>query len=134
MAGRGGGLFDSLLFGDLTSAANPPDGPDLFRGGGGSDPGLNIWSMTPDFDLSFTAGLVAFTGSGTWSLSPAEYADMLAGNSSGDIHFPADTLDDLPVSILGTYSVVSDATVPEPASISLIGLGLLGLVVLRKRR
>ena len=48
--GAGGtGLTDTLVSGDLTNFLNPADGsPELFRGGGGSDPGLNVWSWSSD--------------------------------------------------------------------------------------
>lgn len=123
----GAGLVDSLVSGDLTTAANPTDGtPDLFRGFGSS--GLNIWSFSTDTTFSITAGSQAFTGSATWSLSAAEYADMLAGNSSGDIYAPADTDDDIAgATLIGQYRVI-----PAPSAMALLGLG--GLVAGRRRR
>ena len=126
----GGALSASLVFGDLTNAENPSDGsPSIFRGGAGTDPGLNIWSWSSDSTVTFTAGSLAFVGSATYDLDPGEYADMLAGNMSGDLYFPADTVDDIPnADLLGTYRVI----VPEPATLSFLVLGL-GLVV-RKRR
>jgi len=127
----GNALAEVLVSGDLTNAANPADNsPDLFRGGSGSDPGLNLWSWSTDFDVTFTAGSPAFVGSATWTLTPVEYADMLAGASSGNLYFPADTVDDIAnADLLGTYSVI----VPEPASLSLLAL-CLGFGVLRNRR
>jgi hypothetical protein len=129
--GPGGFLADALVSGDLTNAENPSDGtPDLFRGSsGGGDPGLNMWSWSSDSTVTFTARSRAFTGSATWTLSATEYAEMLAGNSSGNLYFAADTFDDIgSASLLGTYSVV----VPAPGVISLAGLGLAG--ALRRRR
>ena len=127
--GAGTSLSAILVFGDLTNAENPSDGsPSLFRGGSGSDPGLNMWSWSTATTCTFTAGSLAFTGSATWDLDPQEYAEMLAGSSSGDIYFPADTVDDLPSAlVLGTYVVV-----PEPGTLSLLGL-CLGLGMLRRR-
>ena len=128
--GAGVSLVETLISGDLTNAENPSDGtPDLFRGGSGTDPGLNIWSWSPDLTVTFTAGQPAFVGSATWSLSAAQYADMVNGSASGNVYFPADTVDDLPNAlVLGTYSIV-----PEPGALAIIctlGLGLLGF---RKR-
>lgn len=125
----GSALTATLVTGNLTSAANPSDNsPSLYRGGSGSDPGLNIWSFSTNSTINFTAGATAFVGSATWTLDPPEYADMLAGSSSGNIYFPADTFDDLPsAQVLGTYSVV-----PEPGALSL--LACLGLGLLRNRR
>lgn len=129
--GAGGSLADVLVSGNLTNAENPTDNtPDLFRGGAGSDPGLNIWSWSSDSTVTFTAGSLAFTGSATWNLSAAEYADMLAGSSTGNIYFPADTFDDIgSAALLGTYRVV----VPTPAGAALMGLGL-GAGMIRRRR
>ena len=121
------GLADSAVSGDLTVAGTTSDGsPDLFRGG--VDAGLNVWSFSNDSGISFTAGAVAFTGSATWDVDAAMYADMLAGNSGGDIYAPADTDDDISgATLIGTWSVV-----PAPSSLALLGLG--GIVAGRRRR
>jgi hypothetical protein len=134
-AGPGSALTETLVAGDITNAENPADfTPELFRGGGGSDPGLNLWSWSTDFTVSFTAGETAFTGSATWTLDSAAYADMLAGGATGgDIYFAADTEDDLPgAQVIGTYAVVTNA-IPEPGSAALIGFAM-GLMAVRRRR
>lgn len=122
-----GSLANNLVAGDLTTAANASDGsPSIFRGFGNS--GLNIWSFSSDIDYDITAGSQAFTGSATWSLSAAEYADALAGSSSGDIYAPADTDDDIAgATLVGQYRVI-----PAPSAMALLGLG--GLVAGRRRR
>ena len=114
--------------GDLTSANNTSDGsPRLFSLAG--DTGLNFFDYTNDASSTFTAGSTAFSGSGTWDLSPAQYADFISGNISGDIFFAADTSDDLPASgVIGQYRVI-----PTPGTISLAGLAC-GLVGARRRR
>jgi len=126
--GSGDALSAPLASGDFTNAENPADGsPALFRGGGGSDPGLNIWSFSSDGTVTFTEGSLAFVGSATWSLDANEYADMLAGSMSGNIYFPADTVDDIAgASLLGTYTVV-----PAPGVVALLGLA--GLARSRRR-
>jgi hypothetical protein len=126
----GGALADVLVSGDITNVANPSDTtPDLFRGASGTDTGLNMWSWSSDVTVDFTAGSQAFTGSGTWNLTAAEYADMLAGNSSGALYFPADTSDDVAgATLIGNYRVV----VPAPGAASLLGLGLAAAT--RRRR
>ena len=123
----GGGFIDSAGIGNLTSAANASDGsPGIFNSSGNF--GLNIWAWTADSDSSFTAGSVAFTGAATWALDSADYADLLAGNTSGDIYFEADTDDDIPSArILGTWNVV-----PAPSALALLGLG--GIAAGRRRR
>lgn len=128
----GGPLSATLVSGDITNVMEPPDNsPALFRGGGGTDPGLNLWSWSTASTVNFTAGAQAFTGSGTWSLDPAEYADMLAGGvTGGNLWFPADTVDDIPgAQQLGTYVVI----IPAPGAFMLLGAGL-GLGMVRRRR
>jgi len=125
---EGGPLGAALVAGDLTNAENPSDNsPSLFRGGAGTDPGLNLWSFSSDGTVTFTEGSLAFVGSATWTLDADDYADMLAGSMSGNIYFPADTVDDIAgASVLGTYSVV-----PAPGVVALLGLA--GLARSRRR-
>ncbi|MEQ9616839.1 MAG: hypothetical protein RLN60_02265 [Phycisphaerales bacterium] len=122
------GLNETLISGNLTTANNPSDNsPNLFRSGT-TDPGLNVFSYSPNATSSFTAGQLAFTGSATFSLQADDYADMLAGNLSGDIYFPADNLPDLPTAqIVGTWIVI-----PTPGAASLAGIA--GLAAVRRRR
>ena len=117
--------------GDLTNVGNPSDGsPALFRAGGGSDTGLNVWSWSSDTTVSFTAGQAAFSGSGTWALDPAEYDDMVNGMAAGDVYFPADDSGDIAgATVIGAYAVV----VPEPASFGIISTLLIGLLGFRRR-
>ena len=122
---------DSAGFGDggLTTSANASDTtPSLFSGG--TSFGLNVWSFSTDGSVDVLAGAQAFTGSATWSgLDAEEYNAMLAGNTSGDIYFGADTDDDIAggAILIGTWNVV-----PAPSSLALIGLG--GIVAGRRRR
>ncbi len=127
--GAGDSLSASYVSGMITNTENPSDGsPSLFRGGSGSDSGLNLWSWSSDFTVTFTAGSQAFTGSGTWDLDANEYADMLAGNTSGALYFPADTADDVAGAVqLGTWAVI-----PAPSALAVLGLG--GMVATRRRR
>lgn len=128
--GAGAGLFETLVAGDLTNAENASDlSPNLFRAGGGADAGLNIWSFSSDSTVTFTAGSLAFVGSATWDLDSAMYADMLAGNTSGDIYFAADDVSDLPGAVvIGQYSVI-----PTPGVLAVVGAGL-GFGAMRRRR
>ncbi len=121
----GAGISDTSVVGDLSTAANASDGSaDIFNGG--SSFGLNLWSVSTDSTIDVVAGATAFAGSTTWTVSSANYADLLAGNMSGDIIFGADTDDDDGVNI-GTWVVV-----PAPGSMALLGLG--GIVAGRRRR
>ena len=125
-AGFGGVLgADS---GDLTTFNNASDGtPSGFVGG--SSVGLNIWSFSSDSTVTVDAGAQAFVGSATWTLDAAQYADFLAGATSGDIYFGADTDDDIAAGavLIGQYSVV-----PAPGALALLGMG--GMVATRRRR
>lgn len=118
--------------GDLTNVGNASDGtPSLFRGftNGDWDPGMNIFGWSSDDVVTFTAGSQAFTGSATWALDSADYADMVAGNTAGDIYFTADRNRDLDqAEILGTYRVV-----PTPGTLALVGV-CGGIGALRRRR
>ncbi len=130
-AAAGGSLFASLVSGDFTNFENPSDNsPELFRAGGGTDPGLNIWSFSSDSTVTFTAGGQAFTGSATWTLDADDYADMIAGGErGGDLYFPADEASDLPSAVLlGTWNVI----IPTPGTAGLLGLA--GLAAVRRRR
>jgi len=131
LGGLGGGTgFNFLVFSDFSSAQNLSDGsPSFSVGGGGNDFGLNIWDMSVDTEISFSEGRNAFLGSAVWTLNADFYENMLAGNDSGNIYFPADDDGDIPgAEILGTYSV----TVPTPSALALLGLG--GVAAGRRRR
>ncbi len=95
-----------------------------------------MFSYTDDPTSDFVAGTQAFSGSGTWSLDAASYADMLAGNTSGDVWAFADGDDDIPSGggtavLIGQYRV--RAAVPEPTSLALFALGTVGLAFRRRR-
>ena len=129
----GADLGGTIVSGNLTTAQNPADalGPALFRGSLGADPGLNIFAFSTDNTVSFTAGSLAFVGSATWDLTPVEYADMLSGNSSGDLYFPADTVDDIAggAAFIGRYTVI----VPATGALPILSIGL-GAGLVRRRR
>lgn len=114
--------------GNLTTFADPSDNsPAIFRGGA-ADPGLNVWSYSTNGTSSVTAGIQAFAGSATWTVSPAVYASLVSANTSGTIFFPADTVDDITAATaIGEYSVV-----PAPGALALVGMG--GMLVGRRRR
>lgn len=127
-SGAGANLGVVAGTGDFTAfGATADNSPSLFRGNGGADLGLNIWSFSLS-SFSFSAGQTAFSGSGTWSLDAATYADMVNGNQSGTIYSPADTDDD----IAGATAIGNWRVIPTPSSLALLGMG--GLVAGRRRR
>lgn len=127
-AGTTASLGALLVSGDLTNFLNPSDGsPSLFNSVGNA--GLNVWSFSSDSLVDFVAGTQAFTGSATWTVDAAAYAEMTAGNLSGDLYFPADTDDDLSAAtLIGQWAVV----IPTPGALALFGVA--GLVGTRRRR
>jgi len=123
--GAGGNSIFTSGTGDLVANGDSSDGtPGLFNSSGNY--GLNFWSWTSDDPSSFFTGTTAFVGSATWDIDSDDYADMLAGNASGDIIAFADTDDDGGV-VIGQWNVV-----PAPGSMALLGLG--GIVAGRRRR
>lgn len=119
---------DTLISGDLTTFLNPSDGsPNLFNVSGNT--GLNVFSFSTDSDVDFVSGTQAFSGSATWTLGAAAYAEMAAGNTFGDIYFPADSDDDIAdATVIGQWEVV----IPAPGAMALLGVA--GLVGTRRRR
>jgi hypothetical protein len=128
-AGGPGGISDTLISGDLTSFLNTSDSsPLLFS----TDSGLNVFSYTDDPTSDFVAGTQAFSGSATWAISSADYAALLAGNTSGNVWAIADTFDDIvpgggDAQIIGEYFVI-----PAPGVMALLGVA--GLASTRRRR
>ena len=123
----------NLVYFNATSDGSPS----LYRSAG-TDPGLNIFSMddgTPD-PASFTSGVQAFKGSATWSLTAQQYAVFLQAPTSGDVYAFADSINDLDggPQLIGQYSFVSSAAVPEPTSMAIFGLGALGMAYRARRK
>lgn len=124
-----GTLTETLVGGDLTSFLNTSDfGADLYS----VDAGLNVWSYTGDPTSDFIAGTQAFSGSATWDIDAVSYADLLAGNTSGNIWAIADTFDDIPAgggnaSLIGQYVVI-----PAPGALAMLAIA--GVAGTRRRR
>ncbi|MBT1062607.1 PEP-CTERM sorting domain-containing protein [Bowmanella sp. Y26] len=78
-----------------------------------------------------------FTGSGNfgdWSLWYISLSSLQSGSATGDFQYSAGTANS-PVNIIANARITSAAAaVPEPASLALICLGLLGVAVNRKRK
>ena len=124
----------SPVVGDLTSAQNTSNGfQNLWNSTGF---GLNVWAYTDDPTSDFVAGLIAFSGSATWTLDPGDYAAMLGGPASGLIYFPADDDFDLSnATVLGEWEKTSSTVIPLPAAFPLLlaALGGLGFVARRRK-
>ncbi len=100
-------LVTTLVSGNLTAASvQTNNSPGLFRLNA-FDPGLNVFSYTSITTTTFTAGQLAFTGTGTWTTPADGYAAMLTAPATGNVYFPADDVSDLPTAtVLGTYRVI----------------------------
>jgi hypothetical protein len=84
---------------------------------------------------SFTSGVQAFKGSATWSLTAQQYAVFLQASTSGDVYAFASSEGDLDGGqVIGQYSVVGSAAVPEPTSMAIFGLGALGMAYRARRK
>ncbi len=122
----------SLVYSNATSDGTPR----LFRAT--NDPGLNIFSMDQGFPnpASFTVGIQAFRGSATWSLTAEQYAAFSQAPTSGDVYAFANEIGDLNggPKVIGQYSVVGSAAVPEPTSMAIFGLGALGMAYRARRK
>lgn len=126
-------LVDTLITGNLTSASNTSDNtPNLFNS---SDTGLNVWSFTDDAEMSFTAGLLAFSGQASWTVDATAYVNALNGAQSGNVYAPADDDGDIAgASLIGTWEVIGATDVPEPSALAILGLGLMGLASRRLKK
>jgi len=105
-------VTDTLVSSNLSSAANPPDSgsANLYRGDT-YERGLNIYNLSTDTDLDFSAGTLAFTGSATWTINTDLYNEMLLSPGSGDLYFPADNDIDIPgATRIGRWIVVPQAS------------------------
>ena len=85
-------------------------------------------AIVPAYSLIPTPGT---TYSVTLPLQSPNQANVAAGFPIGGLNFQID-----PANVSGNYTITFDSIqlIPEPATVSLVGLGLLGLVGLRRRR
>ena len=135
-----GFIQESANNGDFTSSQDASVGStNFYRHSDDEEDGLNVYSFTDDDSLQFTAGVKAFVGSVTWTVSDAIYAAAYAaavdGDDTGDIYFPATKGSQFDTaSIIGQWQFVGVQEVPLPAAIWLFVAGLGGLGFARRQK
>ncbi len=112
---------------NLTNAANNPAsvGGGACSGATGPALGFGIMQQTCTAPFAWAAGT-------TNSPSTFEFVDNTRGTTALDA-IVVSTGTTLPLEY-GTYSISPTASVPEPATLSLFGLGLAGVGLMRRRR
>ena len=133
-------LSDTSLGGDLIPSLDTSNGGSFlfnsnFTPGGAGSNGLNVFSYTDNASSEFEAGILAFSGSETWTLDAESYAQMLAGAADGSVWAFADTDDDIAdATLIGEYVVKRPGgAIPEPTSLVVLGLGSVALAFRRRR-
>jgi hypothetical protein len=129
-----GQVTNTLQSGNITSANNISDGSPIFFGSASGEEFFNIFGFTNDPFMTFTAGLLAFTGQATWTVDSASYLSALNGGLSGNVVAPFDNFfvtDLANASIIGTWEVIGASEVSEPSIIAFLAFGLIGLAVRR---
>jgi len=146
-AAGGAGSFSTLYYplpaGQVTPL-NPADNKVVFTwtwNSGNAIAGINVLfalddnnggvdyydAIVPAYSLTPTPGT---TYSITLALQQPNQANIAAGFPIGGLNFQID-----PANVSGDYTITFDSIqlIPEPATVTLVGLGLLGVMALRRR-
>ncbi|MBL8452105.1 MAG: PEP-CTERM sorting domain-containing protein [Zoogloea sp.] len=97
----------------------------------------DLGTVNPTDSLTFNASdLAAFIGSGSTSFSCTSLVSNSQAGGGGNIRVTQDTQAGCGLNVVYTYDVATPppAQVPEPASMALVGLGMMGLAAIRRRK
>jgi hypothetical protein len=127
-------LSNTLISGNLTSAKETSDNsPGLYSES--TSTGLNVWSFARGFSMTFTAGELAFSGQASWTVDAASYLSALNGAQDGNVYAPAFNDGQIAnATLIGTWEVIGATDVPEPSTLAILELGLMGLASRRFKK
>jgi len=128
----GGPISQTLnISGSTSQAVSAFDGTIDFGGTSGAVIGPVVGSDSDT--LSLISGLAAFIGAGTYDISVAAHGASSA-SGAGNLISQINTEAMANIAVTYDYTARPPVTVPEPASMALVGLGMMGLAALRRRK
>lgn len=121
----------NALFGNPVISLSMPTGVQAIAGNGIYVSPLLIDSDSGGYGV---ANLAAFIGPGTFSVTCTSLSGITLVGGGGNIGSDQETSARCGAEIIYTYSTTPNGEVPEPASMLLLGSGLLGLAARARRR